>query len=289
MPRTLKLTELLTHFLDHRREVIVFRCQFELDKAQQRAHILEGYRICLSNLDEVIEIIRQAANPAAAKERLMERFKLSERQAQAILELMLQRLTSLEREKIEEEYREIINTIARLEDILGKELSGYVGQEDRVEKTRLYLRKNPMQPRKVMSIVKEELLQLKAARGDERRTQIRAAEAEDINVEDLIAEEEMVITMTRDGYIKRLPLDTYRVQGRGGKGIIGLNRKEEDVVENPLRRQHPYHHHVLHQPRQSLPPARPRDPPRQPPGPRHRGDQPDPDRTGRAGDGRRAR
>ncbi len=172
VPRTLKLTELLTHFLDHRREVIVFRCQFELDKAQQRAHILEGYRICLKNLDEVIKIIRQAANPAAAKERLMERFSLSDRQSQAILELMLQRLTSLEREKIEEEYREIIKTIARLEDILGKELSSYVGQEDRVVQTRLFLRKHPWQPRKIMGIVKEELL---APQGHARR---RAAHAD---------------------------------------------------------------------------------------------------------------
>jgi len=232
VPRTLKLTDLLAHFLDHRREVVVFRCQFELDKAQQRAHILEGYRIALKNLDEVIQIIRRAANPPAARDKLMARFKLSERQAQAILELMLQRLTSLEREKIEEEYREIIKTIARLEDILGRELSGYVGKEDRVALTRLFLRKHPWLPRKVMGIVKDELLQLKAQRGDERRTQIRAAEAEDLNVEDLIAEEEMVITMTRDGYIKRLPLDTYRVQGRGGKGVIGLNRKEEDVVDH---------------------------------------------------------
>ncbi len=232
VPRTLGLRDLLVQFLDHRREVVVFRCQHDLDKAQQRAHILEGYRIALNNLDEIIRIIRQAANPAAAKEKLMERFQLSDRQAQAILELMLQRLTSLEREKIEQEYREVIKTIARLEDILGKELSSYVGQEARVELTRLFLRKHPWQPRKVMGIVKEELLQLKAQRGDDRRTQIRAAEAEDINVEDLIAEEEMVITMTRDGYIKRLPLDTYRVQGRGGKGIIGLNRKEEDVVDH---------------------------------------------------------
>jgi DNA gyrase subunit A len=193
---------------------------------------LEGYRIALNNLDEIIEIIRRAPNPPTARERLMERFKLSERQAQAILELMLQRLTSLEREKIEQEYREIIKTIAQLEDILGQELSGFVGQEQRLVLTRAWLRAHKWQPRQVMQLIKEELLQLKTQRGDARRNQIRSAEAEEINVEDLIAEEEMVITMTRDGYIKRLPLDTYRTQGRGGKGVIGLNRKEEDVVEH---------------------------------------------------------
>ena len=232
VPRTLGLKDFIFHFLDHRREVVVLRCQHDLDRAQQRAHILEGYRVALKNLDEIIQIIRQAAGPPEAREKLMKRFKLSERQAQAILELMLQRLTSLEREKIEQEYREVIKTIAQLEDILGAELSGYVGQEERVELTRAWLRKNKWLPRKVMQIVKEELDDLKAKRGDARRTQIRSAEAEDINVEDLIAEEEMVITMTRDGYIKRLPLDTYRTQIRGGKGVIGLNRKEEDVVEH---------------------------------------------------------
>ena len=232
VPRTLGLKDFIFHFLDHRREVVVLRCQHDLDRAQQRAHILEGYRVALKNLDEIIQIIRRAANPGEAREQLMARFKLSERQAQAILELMLQRLTSLEREKIEQEYREVIKTIAQLEDILGAELSGYVGQEERVELTRAWLRKNKWLPRKVMQIVKEELDDLKAKRGDARRTQIRSAEAEDINVEDLIAEEEMVITMTRDGYIKRLPLDTYRTQIRGGKGVIGLNRKEEDVVEH---------------------------------------------------------
>jgi DNA gyrase subunit A len=231
VPRTLGLVDLIKQFLDHRREVVVLRCQHDLERAQARAHILEGYRVALTHLDEVIAIIRKAANPPAARERLMGRFKLSERQAQAILELMLQRLTSLEREKIEEEYREILMTINQLEDTLGPALAGLAGNEDRVAATRAWLRKHLWQPRKVMQIVKNELLELKAQRGDERRTQIRAGEAQDLSVEDLIAEEDMVITMTRDGYIKRLPVDTYRVQGRGGKGVIGLNRKEEDVVE----------------------------------------------------------
>ena len=143
---------------------------------------------------------------------------------------MLQRLTSLEREKIDEEYREIIKTIGRLEDILGKRLSDLVGEDDGRELTREWLRKNKWQPRKVMQIVKSELLDLKKKRGDERRTEIRQEEADDISIEDLIAEEDMVITMTRDGYIKRLPVATYRTQGRGGKGVIGLTPKEEDVV-----------------------------------------------------------
>jgi len=232
VPRTLGLIGLIEHFLDHRREVVVLRCQHDLERAQARAHILEGYRIALKNLDEIIKIIRQAANPPAARDRLMARFKLSERQAQAILELMLQRLTSLEREKIEQEYREVIKAIAQLEDTLGAALAGLVEKEDRLAATRAWLRKHEWQPRKVMQIVKGELLELKAQRGDERRTQIRAGEAEDLSVEDLIAEEDMVVTMTRDGYIKRLPVDTYRAQGRGGKGVIGLTRKEEDVVEH---------------------------------------------------------
>ena len=232
VPRTLGIKDLIKHFLDHRREVVVFRSQYQLARAQARAHILEGYRIALKNLDAVIKIIRQAENPAAAREKLMKRFKLSERQAQAILELMLQRLTSLERKKIDEEYREIIKTIGRLEDILGKRLSDLVGEEDARQLTREWLRKHPGQPRKVMQIVKSELEDLAKKRGDERRTEIRQEEADDISIEDLIAEEDMVITMTRDGYIKRLPVATYRTQGRGGKGVIGLTRKEEDAVDH---------------------------------------------------------
>ncbi len=232
VPRTLGIKELLTQFLNHRREVVVLRCQHQLDRAQARAHILEGYRVALKNLDEVIKIIRQAESPTAARDGLMKRFKLSERQAQAILELMLQRLTGLERKKIDEEYKEVIKTIGRLEDILGKRLSALVGDEDRVQATREWLRKHRWQPRKVMQMVKAELLELKSKRGDERKTEIRPEEAEEISIEDLIAEEDMVITMTRDGYIKRLPVATYRTQGRGGKGVIGLSPKEEDVVDH---------------------------------------------------------
>jgi DNA gyrase subunit A len=232
VPRTLGIKDLIVHFLDHRREVVVFRSQHQLARAQARAHILEGYRIALKNLDEVIKIIRQAESPPAARTKLMKRFKLSEKQAQAILELMLQRLTSLEREKIDEEYREVIKTIGRLEDILGKKLSDLVGKEEARQLTRTWLRKNKWQPRKVMQIVKSELAELAKKRGDERRTEIRREEADDISIEDLIAEEDMVITMTRDGYIKRLPVATYRNQGRGGKGVIGLSPKEEDAVDH---------------------------------------------------------
>ena len=232
VPRTLGIKELIVHFLNHRREVVVLRSQYQLARAQARAHILEGYRIALKNLDEVIKIIRQAESPPDAREKLMKRLELSEKQAQAILEMMLQRLTSLEREKIDKEYREVIKTIGRLEDILGKWLSDLVGEEDGRRRTREWLRKNEWQPRKVMQIVKSELVDLAKKRGDERRTEIRQEEAEDISIEDLIAEEDMVITMTRDGYIKRLPVATYRTQGRGGKGVIGLNPKEEDVVDH---------------------------------------------------------
>jgi DNA gyrase subunit A len=232
VPRTLGIRELISHFLDHRREVVVFRSQHDLARAQARAHILEGYRIALKNLDEIIQIIRRSESPPAAREELMARFSLSERQAQAILELMLQRLTSLERQKIDEEYRETIKTIGQLEDVLGKHLAEMVGREDRVQATREWLHAHPWQPRKVMQIVRDELLDLKARRGDARRTEIRPEEAGDISIEDLIADEDMVITMTRDGYIKRLPVATYRTQGRGGKGVIGLTRKEEDAVEH---------------------------------------------------------
>ena len=234
VPRTLSIDKLITHFLEHRREVVVFRSQYQLARAQARAHILEGYRIALKNLDEIIRIIRQAESPPAAREQLMERFKLSEKQAQAILELMLQRLTSLERQKIDEEYKEVIKTIGRLEDILGKRLSDLAGEEDGRRLTREWLRdpKNEWQPRQVMRIVKDELLELKTKRGDERRTEIRQEEADDISIEDLIAEEDMIITMTGDGYIKRLPVATYRTQIRGGKGVTGLTRKEEDVVHH---------------------------------------------------------
>jgi DNA gyrase subunit A len=218
VPRTLGILDLLGKFLLHRRQVITRRSQYELDKARARAHILEGYRIALNFLDEVIAIIRAAQNPSVARTQLMERFKLTEIQANAILELLLRQLTSLERKKIEDEYKEIIKRIAYLEDLLAD-------------------------VRKIMRVVKQELLDLKEKYGDERRTRIRVEEAEDLSIEDLIAQEDMVITVTRDGYIKRLPVDTYRTQGRGGKGIIGLTAKEEDEVNHLFITS--THHYVL--------------------------------------------
>lgn len=207
VPTTLTLIELLRHYIEHRRVVITRRTQFELGKARDRAHILEGYRIALRHLDAVIKLIRESADPAQAREGLVRRFKLTERQAQAILELMLQRLTGMEQDKVQAEYQEVIQRIAELEDILAN-------------------------PRRVLALIKDELRDLKRRFGDERRTHIHVEEAEEISVEDLIAEQDMIITATRDGYVKRLPVDTYRKQGRGGKGVIGLTPKEQDSVEH---------------------------------------------------------
>lgn len=218
VPRTMGIIDLLTYFLAHRREVVTRRAIFELEKAKARAHILEGFRIALNFLDEVIAIIRAAANPAEAREKLIARFSFTEIQANAILELLLRQLTSMERKKIDDEYKELIKRISYLEDLLAD-------------------------IRKIMQVVKTELLQIKEKFGDERRTRIRKEEAEDLSIEDLIAEEEMVITATRDGYIKRMPVDTYRIQGRGGKGIIGLTAKEEDEVAHLFVTT--THHYVL--------------------------------------------
>jgi len=207
LPRTLTLLDLLRHHVESRKEVITRRTRFELKRAQERAHILEGYRIALRHLDAVIQLIKESRTPQEAREALMKRYKLSERQAQAILELMLQRLTGMEQKKVQEEYQQVIQQIAELEDILAN-------------------------PRRVLALIKEELKDLKKRFGDERRTRIHAEEAEEIAVEDLIAEEDMIITVTRDGYAKRLPVDTYRTQGRGGKGVIGLTPKEQDSVDH---------------------------------------------------------
>jgi DNA gyrase subunit A len=218
VPRTLGLVDLLKQFLGHRREVVIRRSQYQLERAEERAHILEGYLIALKFIDEVVALIKQSPDPPTARQRLMERFKLTEIQAQAILQLTLQRLTGLERDKIQEEYRDLLKRINYLRDLLES-------------------------PRKIMQVVKDELLELKRKLGDERRTRIHPDEAEDISIEDLIADEDVVITVTRDGYIKRLPVDTYRTQGRGGKGVIGLTAKEEDTVEHVFIAS--THHYVL--------------------------------------------
>ena len=205
-PKVCTLRELLQHFLQHRRDVLVRRTRFELRKAEERAHILEGYRLALDRLDEVIALIRSAPTVEAARAGLVERFAMSVPQAQAILDLRLQRLTGLERQKIQEEYREVLQSIERLRAILQSE--GLVRQ-----------------------LIREELLALKAQYGDARRTEILEEQPE-LQFEDLVADEEMVITVSHQGYIKRSPLGIYRAQRRGGKGSTGMVTKEEDYVEH---------------------------------------------------------
>jgi len=204
-PQVLNLKEALNHYLEYQRDVIVRRTQFELQKAEDRAHILEGLRIALDNIDEIIALIRGAENDRAAKEGLMERFSLSERQAVAILDMQLRRLTGLEREKIEKEYAELQELIQKLRSILGDMSLVY-------------------------EIIKEELREIRDKFADERRTEITAGES-DIEIEDMIAEEDMVVTITHQGYIKRLPVDTYRSQRRGGRGISALHTKGDDFIE----------------------------------------------------------
>ncbi|MEL7661160.1 MULTISPECIES: DNA gyrase subunit A [Acetobacterium] len=205
-PKVLNLKEILFHYIEHQKEIITRRTIFELKKAEARAHILEGLKIALDHIDEVIKLIRAAADGKAAKEQLIERFKLSEIQAQAILDMRLQRLTGLEREKIEEEYKEIMLTIAKLKAILAD------GQL-------------------VLNIIKEELIEIKEKYGDKRRTSFDI-DVEDFEIEDLIKEEEVVITMTHIGYVKRITADNYRSQKRGGKGITALSTRENDFVEH---------------------------------------------------------
>ena len=203
VPKILTLRQCLDCYIDHRKDVILRRTQFDLDKALARAHILEGLKIALDNIDEVINIIRNSYDDA--KERLMERFGLTDIQAQAILDMRLRTLSGLQREKIEEEYNQLMELIAHLRDILNSE-------------------------RLVFDIIKEELLEIKDKFGDERKTKIVAAEGE-IDVEDLIKEEQTVVALTHFGYIKRMPIDTYKSQKRGGKGITGIATREEDFVK----------------------------------------------------------
>ena len=202
-PKILTLRQCLDYYLDHRKTVVLRRTKFELDKAEARAHILEGLKIALDNIDEVINIIRSSYDDA--KERLMERFGLSDIQAQAILDMRLKTLSGLQREKIEEEYEELMKLIAHLKEILASE-------------------------KLVFDIIKEELIEIKEKFGDERKTKIVAKEGE-INIEDLIKEEQNVIALTHFGYIKRMPVDTYKSQKRGGKGILGITTRDEDFVK----------------------------------------------------------
>jgi DNA gyrase subunit A len=206
VPRRLSLIEVIGHYINHQKKVLTRRTQYELDQAEARAHVLEGLLIALSNLDAVIKTIRGSQTPEEARGKLMNDFTLSEIQAQAILDMRLHRLTGLEREKVEKEHAELVKLIARLRAILADE-----GE--------------------ILAMIKSELTEIKARHGDARRTMIAPAEG-DIDIEDLIAEEDMVITITKSGYIKRLPVTTYRGQRRGGRGVVGLNLKEGDFVEH---------------------------------------------------------
>lgn len=208
-PKVLSMREILQHYLDHQRVIIRRRTQYELERAEARAHILEGLRIALDHIDEIIALIRGSKTTAEAKSGLIETFELSERQAQAILDMRLQRLTGLERDKIEEEYKELLKLIEELKAILADDET-------------------------LLNLIKEELLEIKERFADERRTEITTSGIEMIEDEDLIPEENLVLTLTHNGYIKRLPSNTYRSQRRGGRGIQGMGTNEDDFVEHLL-------------------------------------------------------
>ena len=208
MPKTLSLLELITYYLDYQREIVIRRSKYELRKAEDRAHVLAGYLIALDNPDEVIRVIRAALDTDAARQELMAQFSFSEIQATAILDLRLRALTGLERKRVEDEFADLQERIAELRAILGD-------------------------PARVDGLIREELLELKTVYGkkDDRRTEIIAAEGE-FSPEDMIAEEDMVIAITRSGYIKRLPVTSYREQRRGGVGVMGMDLKDDDYIEH---------------------------------------------------------
>ncbi|MCL6472847.1 MAG: DNA gyrase subunit A [Firmicutes bacterium] len=206
VPQILTLPQVIKHYIDHQRDVVTRRTKYELKKAEDRLHILEGLLIAIKNLDEVIKTIRQSKTVDEARDKLVKRFALTEIQAQAILDMRLQRLTALERQKLEDEHKELLKKIKYLKSILASE-------------------------KVLLGIIKDELAEIKNKYTDKRRTQIMSAAAE-IEIEDLIAEEDMVITITHSGYVKRLPINTYKQQGRGGKGVSGMNLKEGDFVEH---------------------------------------------------------
>lgn len=218
VPRTLGLKEIIVKYIDYQKEVIIRRTKFELKKAEARAHILEGYKIALDNLDEVIKTIKEAKTDVVAKERLVSRYGLSELQADAILELKLRRLTGLERDKIEQELKEILKTIDILKSILASE-------------------------EKVLEIIKTEMLEIKAKFGDDRRTTIDMTAIDFIEDESLIPVEDIVIALTNKGYVKRMPRDTYKIQNKGGVGIKGMATNDEDFVE--ILKSGTTHNHVM--------------------------------------------
>ncbi len=217
VPQILNLQQILMHFINFRHDVIVRRTKYELDKAEKRAHILEGLKIALDNIDEIIELIKKSRNPSTAKQNLMKRFKLSEVQAQAILDMRLQRLTGLERKKIEDEYLATIKLIDKFKTILGSKSMR-------------------------MQIIKEELGELKEKYGDDRRTEI-IVKTEEFSIEDMIAEEDMVITVSHKGFIKRFPVSGYRRQFRGGTGSSGASTRVEDFIEHLFIAS--THHYIL--------------------------------------------
>lgn len=204
-PKLLGLRSVIYHYLEHQKEVVTRRTKYNLKKAQDRAHILEGLRIALDHIDEIIKLIRESQSDAEAMEGLQNRFKLSERQAQAILDMRLRRLTGLERGKIESEYQDLLKLIEELKEILNDE-------------------------EKLLEIIREEIIEIKEKYGDERRTEITAAGLDKIEDEDLIPEEQIVISLSHNNYIKRLPVSTYRSQNRGGRGVQGMNTIEDDFV-----------------------------------------------------------
>ena len=206
VPRTLSLREVIGHYVDHQREVIIRRTQFELRRAEERAHVLEGLLVALDNLDEVIAMIRRSPDPSTARAGLVERFELSVIQAQAILQLTLSRLTALEADKIKQEHADLVERIGELREILGDES-------------------------RVNALIKDELSEIAEVYGDDRRTEITHAEGE-IDIEDLIADQQMVVSITHSGYIKSLPLSTYRQQRRGGIGVTGMDMKDDDYIEH---------------------------------------------------------
>ncbi|HEY2260707.1 MAG TPA: DNA gyrase subunit A [Solirubrobacteraceae bacterium] len=206
VPRTLSLREVIGHYVDHQRDVIIRRTKYELRRAEDRAHVLEGLLIALAHLDEVIELIRSSRDPETARKGLIERYDLTVVQAQAILQLTLSRLTALEADKIKQEHADLVERIKELREILGDE-------------------------EKVNALIKDELREIADAYGDERRTEITHADGE-IDIEDLIADQQMVISITHSGYIKSLPLSTYRQQRRGGIGVTGMDMKDDDYIEH---------------------------------------------------------
>ncbi|MBN1872422.1 MAG: DNA gyrase subunit A [Candidatus Omnitrophica bacterium] len=205
-PEVLNLKQIIRHYINHRKEIIINRTKFDLARAEERAHILEGLKIAIKNLDKIVNLIKRSKDPKAAKIALMDKFELSDRQAQAILEMQLQRLTGLERDKIDKEYLELLKRIEYLKSILASE-------------------------KKVLELIKNELLDIKKKYGDDRRTAL-LGKFQELEMEDLIAEEDVVITISHSGYIKRFPVSSYRKQKRGGKGVTGAGMKEEDFIQD---------------------------------------------------------